>query len=276
LKSRIALLVAIALGFLAALAVRQHISKKEIEIYQGKAPVPIVIAKREIQAGEEVKGAAIAVKTLQEEAITSRHVSWDERHRIIGKKVNDDIRAGDPIEWPYLQSQEQAEEGLQGGLRIGERAVTISVNRISGVGGMIRPGDWIDLYATFRKRDDNADMGFRKETYPLLRSVQVMATDQDIRPQDIPPAMRRAGGGKEGYTSLTLRVSPKEAASIIHATSDGGAVLTALLKNRKYLEEAEAPPNISSDNFIDKLKEIEAARQVKLKKQFEESQIDPE
>jgi pilus assembly protein CpaB len=148
--------------------------------------------------------------------------------------------------------EETALEDLSRMLEEGERAVTVGVTEVSGLGGNIRPGDHVDVMVTILTNDE---VGVAS-TFTVLRNVVVMAVGQDI-------------GFKEGETegggpvskSITVRVNPFEAELLALASEVGslrlslrdpddeyapatrGTALTEFVRytpTRKDLEEAAA------------------------------------
>lgn len=97
----------------------------------------------------------------------------------------------------------------------GHRAMTVAVDEINSISGMIEPGDTIDLIVSL-------DHQGKKVTYPLLQSVLVMATGQ--RSVDDPKS-----GERRQYSTVTLETTPLQAQSVISARETGR--LTALLRN---------------------------------------------
>ncbi|MBI2191792.1 MAG: Flp pilus assembly protein CpaB [Planctomycetes bacterium] len=272
MKSKVALLIAIVLGVLAALAVRQYVTQKEVAIYEGKKPVEIIVARREIHEGEALTGPSIEAKQFPKDYLPPDSISWSDHSMTIGRKVSRLVKRGDPIQWADLiEKEEEKETGMQSRLAIEERAITLSVTRTSGVGGMIRPGDRIDLYATFRKQGPQRAEGASLETYPILRNVQVLATDQNLSAKDV-MAARRSASAKESYTSLTLNVSPQEVGVLLHATETGN--LTAVLRNSSYPKDLSAPQKVTSENFWQLMEQAAEVRRAKLSPQEQPSDGD--
>ncbi len=103
----------------------------------------------------------------------------------------------------------------------GKRAVTIQVDTLSAVGGLISPGDFVDVIATLRVPEEiNAEKAKTKEVITVLfQSLQVLAVGALFKP----------AGGTELYenrqkarsVNVTLAVSPEEAALLTFAETNG-------------------------------------------------------
>lgn len=264
MKSKIALLVAILLGLLAALAVRQYVTQEKVAIFEGQKPVEIIVARRELQQGEAITGPSIELKRFPKEYLPPDSITWNDSAMIVGRKVSRLVKRGDAIQWSHLiEKEDQKETGLQSRLAIEERAFTISVSRISGVAGMIRPGDRIDLYGTFKSQGQQRDEGPAMVTYPILRNVHVLATDQDLSARDV-VSKRRGSGEKESYSSLTLNVTPLEVSILIHANEMG--TINAVLRNSSFPKDLTQPEKVTSENFWQMMDKAIQTRDRKLNK----------
>ncbi|MDP6117294.1 MAG: Flp pilus assembly protein CpaB [Planctomycetota bacterium] len=268
MKAKLALLAALILAILAALAVRQFVQDKERAIYASHKPVSILVAARNINEGEVVSGPSLMIKEYPRSFLPPDAITSNDRATVTGKKATRNIRGGDPIQWnDLLDKDREKERGLQNLLAVGERAMTISVTKTSGVGGMIRPGDRVDIYATFREKDDDHPEGFRIFTNQVLRSVLVLATGQKINKAEVPGAVRRFANmnKEESFNALTFSVTPLEAGIILHARQTGG-LLTMTLRNREDIVDMERIPEVNSDTFWSTVKEADNKRQERLNK----------
>lgn len=108
----------------------------------------------------------------------------------------------------------------------GKRALTIEVDMLSAVGGLITPGDFVDVIASLRIPEElNAEKAKTKEVVTVLfQNLQVLAVGALFKP----------AGGAELYENrqksrslnVTLAVSPEEAGLLTFAESNGKLQLT--------------------------------------------------
>ena len=101
-------------------------------------------------------------------------------------------------------------------LQSGQRAVTVPVDEISSLSGMVEPGDRIDIVVSARNETRNF-------TFTLLQNVAVLATGSHADPD-----ARDAQGQPRSYTTITLDTSPEDAKRVIAAREIGR--VTALLR----------------------------------------------
>jgi len=110
---------------------------------------------------------------------------------------------------------------FSGTLKPGRRALTIEVDEISSISGMLRAGDKIDILVTAKQPKKIGIVAATDDmTFPLLSNLSVLATGQ---------AQRGSGNATVTYTHITLDVTPDEANSIIAAKT--GGKMTAVLRS---------------------------------------------
>ena len=149
--TRIALVAAIILGILAAIGVRMYVSRKESDIKGSEKRVTIAIARQTLNKGQELRDSDIRSVDVQATAVTDQHILYDQRKRYLDQPLNRKVTAGRPLMKNYLLTEEAAEQFPERKIR-GEnmRAMTLGTDQISGVAGLISPGNRVDIIGTFR------------------------------------------------------------------------------------------------------------------------------
>jgi pilus assembly protein CpaB len=115
----------------------------------------------------------------------------------------------------------------------GNRAIAIAVDATTSAGGLIWPGDRVDVILTQELRDDAVPLGQRVLAETILSNVRILSADQRLMP---------AGQGSGGLASLagvgadpakpgvpatvTLEVTPIEAERVTVAATLGRLHLT--------------------------------------------------
>ena len=214
-KTWLSLGVALAIGLLTALGARTFLSR-QVEAIEARAKhdtADIVVAKTEIAAGTRLGRENLAVRKVPVDFAQSGAVRPEDFARIDGKAIAYDVRGGEMIMWSQMESQRAPTFSAR--LVPGQRAITVVVDEINSISGMLEPGDQIDLMFS-------VDQNGQKLVIPLLQSVQVMATGQ--RAVDDPKS-----GEKTQFATVTLNATPEQAKDIIIARETGK--LTALLRN---------------------------------------------
>ncbi|MYN08018.1 Flp pilus assembly protein CpaB [Pseudoduganella aquatica] len=214
-KTWIVLGIALLIGGLAAFAARSFLSGQMAAIEaRGKGQMTaVVVAKVDIAKGEKVSNENLAIRQVPSEYAHSVAITPDDFARIDGQAVAYPVKAGEMILWGLMETQRAP--SFSSRVESGHRAMTVPVDEINSISGMLEPGDLIDLIITVEQNG-------KKSTFPLLQRMQVMATGQ--RSIDDPKS-----GERRSYSTVTLDTTPAQAQNLIVAREVGK--LTALLRN---------------------------------------------
>jgi pilus assembly protein CpaB len=97
--------------------------------------------------------------------------------------------------------------GLTVRLKPGERAISIPVDRVKSVSGLMQPGDRVDVLATVNKGP-----GIPPKTFTIIRGALVLALNSTL---ELSPGATAAGAtpspDTSGVGTVTLGVSPEQA-----------------------------------------------------------------
>lgn len=208
--------VAIVAGTIAALGSMNLLTQKLAEIEARKRSaqqVVLVVPKNNLKVGTVLKPENVATRPFPREWAPSGAIMSDQFARAAGSILAHPVGAGEAIMWAHLETKR--EPNFSATLAPGRRAVTVPVNSISSISGMLQPGDLIDLIVTVRGKARN------NKTFTLLQSVTVLATGKYTTPGQN-EADRRT------YRTVTLDTSPEDAKRVISARNLGS--ITALLR----------------------------------------------
>jgi len=222
------LAVALAAGGAAAWLSQRHIQERidAIEAEARAARAPAVVASADLRRGQHLSAEMAAVRDIPGEWLPSGFIAPERFAEVEGSVLAHPVRAGEPILWMHLETERPA--ALAERLGEGRRAVTIPVDEISSVSGLLQPGDLIDLYVSFDHRG-------KRVTMPLLQKMRVLATG---RQTESPGTEGETGRG--GFSTVTLDATPDEAIKLI--TARDGGVLTAMLRRPGDGSPAPARP----------------------------------
>lgn len=216
-KATIVISIALSAGLIAAWSAQQYISEKVAMLEQQAKveTVPRVVAAYDLPEGTKIAAVHVAVREVPKEWVSSGSILPDEFIQIEGQMVTVSLKKGDQLLW--ANTAQLKNKPFSDKINPGRRAVTIPVDTINSVSGMLVPGDLIDLYVSFEYR--------RKQiTAPLLQGVLVMATGQQSR-----PSQDSKDSSSSRYSTVTLDTAPEEAAKLVAARQAG--TITALLRN---------------------------------------------
>ena len=217
--------VALLIGLLAALAARSYLSSQmdAMEAQSRGNKVSVVVAKRELRRGERLSSENVAVRSIPSDFAHSNAVLPSDFDRLDGQPLAFPVKPGEMVLWSLMEGKRAPTFSAR--VDAGHRAITVPVDEINSISGLLEPGDTIDLMVTFDRKG-------KKTTLTLLQSVRVMATGQ--RSVDDPKS-----GERRQYSTVTLDTTPDQARNVILARDVGK--LTALLRNPQDQGGAGAP-----------------------------------
>lgn len=215
-KNWLILVLSLVLGAAAAFGASRYLSQRMAEIEaRGKDSdtVRLLVAKTNLAGGATLSPDTVAVREVPRAWAHSGAITPDQYSRAEGSALAHPANAGEPILWAQLEGRRAPTFSTR--LQSGQRAVTVPVDEISSLSGMVVPGDLIDIVVSVRD-------GKRNYTFTLLQRVRVLATGSkanvDARDTD----------GRPGFTTITLDTAPDDAKRVIAAREIGH--VTALLR----------------------------------------------
>lgn len=209
-------IIAIISAIITALAVYIYLAgmKKPVEIKK----LPVVVATVEILEGQEIKDGMVAVKMLPEEAIVDRAAtSVDE---VIGRISSATIEPGEQLLASRFFKSGDTNNGLAIAIEKGKRAITVAVDAVSGVAGLIKPRDNVDVLLIIgvisATASPDGSVPATTTTYSriLLQNIMVLAAGQTITADS-------STSDAKTVDTITLSVTPEEAVRLNLAASEG-------------------------------------------------------
>ena len=267
----VALIVAIVLGIVAAIGVRSYLKAQQVQFQRQVRPVKVAVARRTIEADEELTQDMIELEEIPANMLTTDMIVEQELGRYVGvgRRVTRNIDKGTQIRVGHFISRELRVAAER--LTEGKRAITIAVDATSGVAGLVRPGDHVDIVATTTgTRRAAPTTGAAPETWKVLSDVTVLAVDD--RMTETAAGITDYRSYRRGYSSFTLAVTPLEA-QILSYLKDN-AKLTFVLRPRTELGEKQGVPTIDGSNVRELAGQANTARQEEIQK-LEEVQLRP-
>ena len=212
------LALALVAGGAAAWLSQRHIQAR-IEQLEDDARVPLVsviVAAADLVAGTQITTDVVAVREMPAEWASPSAVSPDEFESIASTSLAYPVKRGEAILWAHVAPARAL--GFAERLIDGRRAVTIPVDEISSVSGLLQPGDVIDLYVSFEHKGNPV-------TVPLLQEMKVLATGRQV---DATPRSTGTAEVERSFSTVTLDASLEDAVKLIAARQSGA--ITAMLR----------------------------------------------
>ena len=172
----------------------------------GGQPKPVLIASADIPARERITDAMYHVEMRPASALQPDAIS--DPTKAIGNLALVTIPAGSQLTASEIGTN--AALALPVRLQPGMRAVSIPIDQVKGVSGLIQPGDRVDVIAIPPKVGDDPP-----KAVTILRGIRVLAVGSNLENPSATPSPQ-----EQGSTTITLEVNPKQANLIAWADAD--------------------------------------------------------
>ena len=238
--NRTALISALTVAGVTVAMFGLYMKKFEIDA-EGGSPLEVVMVTSDIPLGEPLSTAALGTRELPEAFVQDRHILAADRERVVGIRASTQLRANQTLLWSDLATASSARRDLSALLRTGMRALTLRANASSAFGGLLRPGDRVDVLLTANAPGDE-----RRVTVSLLQSVLVLAVGVDTGGPDQAQAedLRATSQGFDVSIAVTL----EQSTLITHARDRGP--LQLILRNPGDEVPVEGIRDINDSDLI--------------------------
>lgn len=214
---RVAVIVAIvcALGaallsvvYLKSLAPKPPVVEPEV------ARVVVAVPVADLVPGERLTSLKLTTKEVDRDTLDPSVLI--KHGQLLGQTLVTPAPAGEPISRSQLAAYSM-EAGLSYMVPKGMRAVTVSADNISGVGGFLKLGDRVDVLATF-------DVGHEVVTRTILQDVEILGLGAEALVPRVKRKEPTEGEGEgegaetqkaEKIPSVTLAVTPQQAQVLV-------------------------------------------------------------
>ncbi len=239
------LLISVLLGIFAVFLVYSHVQKREKELLEMSSPVEVVIAARDIPEGSRLDESLVEIievpkKFVQPEALSDPKIA-------LNRVVSVPVLRGTQILGSMLGTSDTS--SLARKIPKDKLAFSVAVNNVTGIAGLIQPGDFVDILVTVEVGDvgvasggpnSNADTEVMSKV--VLENILVLAVDQRShrsRVASITPIASSgpgnvfsssSSGASDGYgnsiTTATLAVNNNQILPLTLAQEIGSISLT--------------------------------------------------
>ena len=230
MNPRVLLIAFLAVGGIGGLLFFRVLTRP-VEKPAGPPPVPteqVLVATHAIHVGDFVrKNSNIAPKQFPVTKVPSGAVLASPADLAA---VNGAIAQGDIAEGGILLSSQlvrvNAPGFLAAALKPNMRAVSVQVSPVSSVGGLVQPGDRVDLILTQTMHTTSG--GQSVSARGIASGLRVIGVDQSLFPEDFAPNDAHAGKNAKDVrppavfpTTVTLEVTAEQAVAINVAADMG-------------------------------------------------------
>jgi len=232
MKNRRSILYSLVASVIALMFQCSYISKREEQLRGDYELVEVIVAKRDIPKDWKLDETMVTFKKIPKAFVQPK--ALHKIDEILGQISGSTIFQNEQLISTKLLSIEDA--GLAFKIPKGYRAFTVAVDEVNGVGGHVRPGNYVDVLGIF---DFGDTMKQDQRAVTLLQSVYVLAAGEDLG-QAVPvnvsgrddglaarAALEREGLVEpEAYRTVTVMLSPDHAQKLLLAQEVGALTLT--------------------------------------------------
>jgi len=209
----------------------------------GGEKIKLLIAVKPIEHGKVITEEMLAIREVPMAYVEDRAVKEVEKARILGLRVGDTVQAQQTLMWTDLVTANEDRRDLSSLVQPGSRAVSIQMAKEGSSVALIRPGDYVDVFAVMAQ--DKSD---QKIAVVLLQRVLVLATGLDTSPEAVDQRDKRSNN-TEAASLLTLSLPVTEAQLLALAQEKGR--LAVALRNPEDQRTAVSIPDLDSRILFD-------------------------
>jgi pilus assembly protein CpaB len=206
-KSLLLLALALGCGLVASIGISQVMDRKPQVTLE---TVPIYVAKHNINLGDPINKEMVSLEEWPKDKVPRGAISSLEE--LENRRPRTPIIEGEPLLEAKLLAPGQVSDPI-GAIPKGMRLKTISVDAEKSAGGLLRPGDRVDVQL-FVKKDQRIGVETAKSKI-ILQNIRVFAVDQTVQ---------RSPDGADERTiakTVSLMLTPKQASELTLAEQVG-------------------------------------------------------
>ncbi len=267
-RRTIILIGAIVVGALAAFATLRYVSGVEDKANENAKQVPILVATDTIPEGMSVAEAS-SLGLIAQAEIPQSNVpvdAVDSTDQLGNKIAVVDISARTPITNSLWITQDQAYVTNSERVPEGMVAISVSVDQVRGVAGLIVPGDRVNLMVTGQANTDDeaaaaagaggaASGVLTRPAYTVYQGVEVLFVGQNAAVSTSQQGAEGAEGDEatsgqlvQGGSNLLTLAVPQEAAEIVASVDSASIYLTLVPPDYVYEPIVPGPPTFNLEN----------------------------
>ena len=208
-KAVIPMLVGVGIGLLTLKMGWNYIEKSRLSAAASQGDTSVVVASRSVSPGTPIQLADMKTAQWPRSAVPTE--AYSDPEKLVGRVNQAPLSADLPILETML-APPGTSPGLPALIPPGYQAMAVKVDEFAGVGGFLKPGDKVDVVATFSvKRTKSGPT--KTVTRTILRNITISAVGQAKNPSDPNQPMI--------VRSVTLLVTPRQAQWLSMASSRG-------------------------------------------------------
>lgn len=259
MKGRLGLLISVGAGVFAVIAMMLYLNAREASLMDQAAPQDVVVTTRDV-----LSNTALDERVIQVVKVPRKYVqpgALKSAADVVGRVSAVPLPKGTQILGTTLL--EGGRESLSFNVPRGMRVIALAVNDVTGVGGELRRGNFVDVLGVFEYGVPNGSQGGqityaqeRTEAITIAQNVQIMSVGMNETAGGRPAAEK----GKEpemptaappppagAITNVCLLVTPQQVQELILAQQLGSMTLSL----RSSLDSSAVDlPRLDENSFL--------------------------
>lgn len=197
--------------------------------------IEVLVAARDLGSGDIANPQTVAVRRMPQDWSLPGAITPLDFDAINQKRLIRPVKAGHPITVEHLRQGPAQLNGVR--LEAGYRAISLSVDEVSSVGGLIQPGDRIDLWGSAPPQAPNSEGTiasltaeraiFTPRARLIAENLRVLATGARTERLSDPTPEHRSPNSGSPFSTITLAV-PVSLANLVLAGQLQGRLGIAL------------------------------------------------
>ncbi|MBS0192672.1 MAG: Flp pilus assembly protein CpaB [Proteobacteria bacterium] len=246
------LLIAVFLALVSVTLIVRYLhqtrSQYQAELQEklSQGTVQVVVPSTDLPPGTVASDQNMSIRQFPKDLLYQDTILVKDWPQFSGRALRRPVSAGKPLLSSYFDKLEVSDFASL--LPPGTRAVTISVDEVNALAGLLRPGDHIDiLLATTRTGEDGVES---QDILPVLNRVLVLATGNDL---GFSEGMPKPGQNLAGqFGTVTLQLTADQASELMLAHQLG----TLRIALTPGFEPPAGAPDMPRQNSIDLLAKL--------------------
>ena len=231
----------------AYLQQREQRIKEEVTARSARGQTPkiaVVVPRDDARVGSVIDQGIFVTRDIEQDLVYPDTVLANDFAGVRGQRLARPVLRGRPLRITDLQTPEVTD--VASVLPAGMRAVTIEIDSVNSIAQTLRPGHRVDVFLLSKAnkpRDAEVPELALNQATLFMQNLSVLATGQEfqdvaasdpdraakmVRPGDV------AGAREKGFDTITLLVSPGEAARLLVGQKMGS--FRVALRGRKDVE----------------------------------------
>jgi len=210
-KSFMLLVMALGCGLVASIGISQVIESRDTS--EAEQTVEIYVAMTDIGTGDPITAQMIKLEAWPKSKVDGLIGVITNADELLDKRPRTTIFAGEPV---LSQKLSDGVASATERIREGYRAVAVKVDSVTSLGGVLQPGDRVDMQVYLKRDPANGIETAGVRT--LLQNVKVFAIN------DLLDRSQEDGTQSITARTITLELTPQQSELVTLATKIGGGI----------------------------------------------------